>query len=206
MHFICNALHATAFPTLREKKNPAAFLAHIYRRWLLAPFLLGFIHEGAVLCLSSCFCLPFSCQVGLYRCQSKNKTNPKGEKQKKNGDTPAEEKAANSHILKTCDGKYDCSTQFDHKQLYVCSFFPPRSQIAMVLLLDCLYAGSCLGYIHNLVCVCPHPCVGGRHAQFPSGGSSHKLLRNKCQLEGVVGVVSALRDGPTYAACCEIVK
>lgn len=85
-------------------------------------------------------------------------------------------------------------------------FFPPRSQIAMVLLLDCLYAGSCLGYIHNLVCVCPHPCVGGRHAQFPSGGSSHKLLRNKCQLEGVVGVVSALRDGPTYAACCEIVK
>lgn len=125
MPFICNALHATAFPTLREKKNPAAFLAHIYRRcWLLAPFLLGFIHEGAVLCLSSCFCLPFSCQVGLYRCQSKDKTNPKGEKkQKKNGDTPAEEKAANSHILKTCDGKYDCSIQFDHKQLYVCSFF-----------------------------------------------------------------------------------
>lgn len=162
MPFICNALYATAFPTLREK-NPAAFLAHIYRRWLLAPFLLGFIHEGAVLCLSSCFCLPFSCQVGLYRCQSKNKTNPKGEKQK-NGNTPAEEKAANSHILKTCDGKYGCSIQFDHKPHTFVNFFHPDlrllwSSYLIVCTLDPVYDT----FITLFVCVLTPVWEGDMH-------------------------------------------
>lgn len=83
-----------------EKKN-LLFLTHIYRVWLLMPFLLGLIHEGAILCFSRCLCLPFSCQVWIHRCQSrKNKT--KQEKFWENNAT------ANPNISEAWDDKSDC--------------------------------------------------------------------------------------------------
>lgn len=173
-HFIGNVLDANTFPTLRKKKS-AAFLAHIYRLSAAFPLPAWFLHEGAVLCLSSCF-LPHLQLPSLIPLMSARKQNG--------------EKKENSLIGKL-------SPSFSYKLVII--FFPPREGPSSWL----YWCGTSLCYLHTPVCVCPHPSVVGRHAQFPTGGPSHKLLRKKCQLEGVVFVVSALRDG-ALSSCLKL--
>lgn len=122
------ALYANAFPIPREKKS-VAFLAHIYRRSaaraLPAWFYTRICRSLSLLVFLSPFQLPS--RTLLMSVTKQNEKEIKGRCRGRG--------RANSHVLKSCNGKYVCLIQFDHKHSYVCSCFFHTEK---VLCLGCL--------------------------------------------------------------------